>query len=125
MKNKIEKFCVENEIDVLFADGFDDSNKNIFKRIFETECGIATGIKDGKPFFIQQTAAKTDLNSKSIEDLIRITFNENKFVLNNMQNGSESVSKFIESLDKLIETKLISNLNPQITIYKQLTPHLS
>ncbi len=98
-----------------FADGFDDSNKNIFKRIFETECGIATGIKDGKPFFIHQTAAKTDLNSKSIEDLIRITFNENKFVLNNMQNGTESASKFIESLDKLIETKLISNLNSILT----------
>ena len=98
-----------------FADGFDDSNKNIFKRIFETECGIATGIKDGKPFFVQQTAAKTDLNSKSIEDLIRITFNENKFVINNMQNGSESASKFIESLDKLIETKLISNLKSILT----------
>ena len=98
-----------------FADGFLDSNKNIFKRIFETECGIATGIKDGKPFFIQQTAAKTDLNSKSIEDLIRITFNENKFVLNNMQNGSESASKFLENLDKLIETKLISNLNSILT----------
>jgi len=98
-----------------FADGFDDSNKNIFKRIFETECGIATGIKDGKPFFIHQTAAKTDLNSKSIEDLIRITFNENKFVLNNMQNGSESASKFLENLDKLIETKLISNLNSILT----------
>lgn len=25
MKDKIEKFCVENEIDVLFADGFDDA----------------------------------------------------------------------------------------------------
>jgi hypothetical protein len=98
-----------------FADGFDDSNKNIFKRIFETECGIATGIKDGKPFFVQQTAAKTDLNSKSIEDLIRITFNEDKFVINNMQNGSESASKFIESLDKLIETKLISNLKSILT----------
>ena len=98
-----------------FADGFDDSNKNIFKRIFETECGIATGIKDGKPFFVQQTAAKTDLNSKSIEDLIRITFNEDKFVINNMQNGSESASKFLESLDKLIETKLISNLKSILT----------
>ena len=103
-----------------FADGFEDSNKNIFKRIFETECGIATGIKDGQPFFIQQTAAKTDLNSKSIEDLIRITFNENKFVLNNMQNGSESAAKFIESLDKLIETKLISNLNSILTKGKSL-----
>ena len=98
-----------------FADGFDDSNKNIFKRIFETECGIATGIKDGKPFFVHQTAAKTDLNSKSIEDLIRIAFNEDKFVINNMQNGSESASKFLESLDKLIETKLISNLNSILT----------
>ena len=98
-----------------FADGFDDSNKNIFKRIFETECGIATVIEDGKPFFVQQTAAKTDLNSKSIEDLIRITFNENKFVLNNMQNGSESASKFLENFDKLIETKLISNLNSILT----------
>ena len=98
-----------------FADGFDDSNKNIFKRIFETECGIATGIKDGEPFFIHQTAAKTDLNSKSIEDLIRIAFNEDKFVINNMQNGSESASKFLESLDKLIETKLISNLKSILT----------
>ena len=25
MKDKIDKFCVENEIDVLFADGFDDA----------------------------------------------------------------------------------------------------
>ena len=25
MKDKIEKFCVESEIDVLFADGFDDA----------------------------------------------------------------------------------------------------
>ena len=25
MKDKIEKFCAENEIDVLFADGFDDA----------------------------------------------------------------------------------------------------
>jgi len=25
MKDRIEKFCVENEIDVLFADGFDDA----------------------------------------------------------------------------------------------------
>ena len=98
-----------------FADGFLDSNKNIFKRIFETECGIATGIKEGQPFFIQQNADKTDSNSKSIEDLIRITFNEDKFVINNMQNGSESASKFIESLDRLIETKLISNLKSILT----------
>ena len=32
-----------------------------------------------------------------------------------MQNGSESASKFIESLDKLIETKLISNLKSILT----------
>ncbi len=25
MKDRIEKFCVENEIEVLFADGFDDA----------------------------------------------------------------------------------------------------
>jgi hypothetical protein len=32
-----------------------------------------------------------------------------------MQNGSESASKFLESLDRLIETKLISNLKSILT----------
>ena len=97
------------------TDSFNDLKLNIFKRIFETECGLATGIKDGKPYFVQRSAEKTDPNSKSIEDLLRIIFKDKKFVLNNVQNGSESSSKFIETFENLINENLISNLNSILT----------
>ena len=94
---------------------FTDSKINIFKKIFENECGLATGINDGKVFFINKRADKTDSNSKSIEELLRIVFNDNKFLLTNIQSGKESAAKFIESLESLIEEKLIINLKSILT----------
>jgi hypothetical protein len=96
---------------------FYESGKNIFKQIFETECGLATRIseKDGKPYFIQQASDKTDANLKSMEDLLRIVFHNKTFVLDNLQSGDESASGFIETFDKLIEENLISHLSTELT----------
>jgi hypothetical protein len=99
------------------TDTFDDSRVNCFKRIFESECGLATNIseKDGKPYFIQQTSDKTDANSKSMEDLLRIVFQENNSVLNDILSGSESIDEFTETFDSLIEENLIPHLLTLLT----------
>jgi hypothetical protein len=99
------------------TDTFDNSRVNCFKRIFESECGLAINIseKDGKPYFIQQTSDKTDANSKSMEDLLRIVFPENTSVLNDILSGSESIDEFTETFDSLIEENLMPHLLTLLT----------
>jgi len=97
------------------TDAFEDSKKNVFKRIFENECGLATGIKDGKSFFVTKKSQKTDDNTKTVEDLIRIVFNNSQYLITNLQSGTISDTKFVEELDKLIDENLISKLTTILT----------
>jgi len=94
---------------------FEDPKVNVFKRIFENECGLATGIKDGKSFFIIKKSDKSDANSKSIEEILRLVFTDSKYVLNNVQSGEISDSKFIEEFERKIEQNLISRLKTELT----------
>jgi hypothetical protein len=97
------------------TNAFDDSKKNVFKSIFENKCGLATGTLDGKSFIVTKISQKTDDNTKTIEDLIRIVFNNSKFLITNVQSGSISYTKFVEELDKLIDENLISKLTTILT----------
>ena len=97
------------------TNSFEDAKVNVFKRIFENECGLATGIKDGKTYFIVKKSDKSDANSKSIEELLRLVFKDSKYLLNNVQSGEISDSKFIEEFEKKIEENLISKLNTELT----------
>jgi hypothetical protein len=94
---------------------FKDSKKNVFMRIFENECGLATAIIEGKSIFVTKRSSKTDANTKTIEDLIRIVFNDKQFLITNLQGGVISDTKFIEEFDKLIDENLISKLTTILT----------
>ena len=97
------------------SDDFKDSKVNVFKRIFENECGLATGIKNGESYFIIKKSEKTDSNTKSIEELLRTVFSNSKYLLNNIQSGEISDSKFLEEFEELIEENLISKLKTELT----------
>lgn len=95
---------------------FDSPQTNIFKRIFENECGIATGVKDGKSYPIIKKSDKSDQNTKSIEELLRTVFSNNKYLIKNIQSGEISDSKFIVEFDNLINDNLLSNLKTELTL---------
>ena len=94
---------------------FVDSKTNVFKRIFENQSGLATGINNGKSYFIIKKSDNSSSNSKSIEELLRTTFSNSKFLINNIQSGEISSVKFIEEFEKLIEENLFSNLKSILT----------
>jgi len=94
---------------------FEDPKVNVFKRIFENECGLATGIKNGKTYFIVKKSDKSDANSKSIEEFVRLVFKDSKYLLNNVQSGEISDQKFIEEFERKIEENLISKLKTELT----------
>ena len=92
------------------TDTFDDSKINVFKRIFENQCGLATGINNGKTYFLIKESDNSSSNSITIEELVRTTFSNSNFLINNIQNGEISSINFIEEFEKLIEENLFSNL---------------
>jgi hypothetical protein len=47
-----------------FADGFEDSKINIFRRIFKTECGIATGVWSSRTDAREQAEMKRDARER-------------------------------------------------------------
>jgi len=94
---------------------FEDPKVNVFKRIFENECGLATGIKNGKTYFIVKKSDKSDANSKSIEEFVRLVFKDSKHLLYNVQSGEISDQKFIEEFERKIEENLISKLKTELT----------
>lgn len=97
-------------------DTFDNPKINLFKRIFENECGIATVIKDGKSYPIIRKSDKSDNNTKSIEELLRTVFTSSKYLIKNILSGEVSDAKFIEEFDTLITDNLLTKLKTELTL---------
>ena len=107
------------ELDSTGESTFTDSKINIFKRIFEEECGLAkkankTSLEESS--FIREQSENKDPDLKSMEDIIREVFKSDaKSLLPNLLKGSIESSKFCLEFDKLIEEGLISNLETILT----------
>jgi hypothetical protein len=107
------------ELDSTGESTFTDSKINIFKRIFEEECGLAkkaNKTSKEESSFIREKSENIDPDLKSMEDIIREVFKGNaKSLLPNLLKGSIESSKFCLEFDKLIEEGIISNLETILT----------
>jgi hypothetical protein len=107
------------ELDSIGESTITDSEINIFKRIFEEECGLAkkaNKTSKQESSFIREKSENKDPDLKSMEDIILEVFKGNaKSLLPNLLKGSIESSKFCLEFDKLIEEGLISNLETILT----------
>lgn len=107
------------ELDASGESTYTDTKINIFKRIFEDECGLAkktNKISKEESSFIREKSENKDPDLKSMEDVILEVFKGNaKSLLPSLLKGSIESSKFCLEFDKLIEEDLISNLETILT----------
>ena len=107
------------EMDSTGESMYNDTKINVFKRIFEEECGLAkksTKISKEESSFIRENSENKDPDLKTLEDILLDLFNnEAKLLLPKLLKGSIESSKFCLEFDKLIEERLIANLETILT----------
>jgi len=107
------------QLDATGESTYNNPKINIFKSIFEEECGLAkktNKISKEESSFIRERSENKDPDLKTMEDiLIEVFNNDAKSLLPNLLKGSIESSKFCLEFDKLIEERLISNLDTILT----------
>jgi hypothetical protein len=113
------------ELDETGDSTFNDSKKNIFKYIFENECGLALANIDGSTKFIREKSENSNIDKKTLEDLLNEIFREKKYLLPNLQKGTINENGFKLEFEKLIEEILIANLSTILPATKKDGPSYS
>lgn len=107
------------ELDSTGESTYNDPKINIFKRIFEEECGLAkkaSKISKEESSFIRERSENNDPDLKTMEDILIEVFNDDaKSLLPKLLKGTIESSKFCLEFDKLIEERLITNLETILT----------
>jgi hypothetical protein len=107
------------ELDSTGESTYNDPKINIFKRIFEEECGLAkkaSKISKEESSFIRETFENADPDLKTMEDILIEVFNDDaKSLLPRLLNGTIESSRFCLEFDKLIEERLLANLETILT----------
>lgn len=88
-----------------YVSDFENSEVNLFKELYEKECGLSFR-KDGlKILQNRKKTQETSADLKTIEDLIGLIISD-KALLTSFFDGSISTESFLQDLEKLIETAL-------------------